>query len=40
MGHPKSQLVDTTVVDARLGITCWSMVFLTMANNIPSTKED
>jgi hypothetical protein len=36
----KSQLADITVVNARFGITCWSMVFLTMANNILSTKED
>ncbi len=36
----KSQLASPIVVDARLGITCRSMFFMTMASNIPFTKED
>ncbi len=35
----KSKLVDTIVIDARLGNTCWSMIFLTMVGNTSSTKE-
>jgi hypothetical protein len=36
----RSELADITIVDARFGRTCWSMVFLTMAINISPTKED
>jgi hypothetical protein len=36
----KSKLVKTNVVDAKVDKTWWSMVFLTMANNIFSTRED
>jgi hypothetical protein len=36
----RSKLVDITIIDARFGKTCWSMGFLTMANNIFPTKED
>jgi hypothetical protein len=36
----KSKLAKTIVVDARFDKTWWSMVLLTMANNISSTIED
>jgi hypothetical protein len=36
----RSKLVDITIVDARFGKTCWSMVFLTMVSNTSPTKED
>ncbi len=36
----RSKLEDNIVVDAKFGITCWSMVFFTMANNMSSTKEN
>jgi len=36
----RSKLINITIVDARLNKTCWSMVFLTMASNTYSTKED
>jgi hypothetical protein len=40
MGHPQTTTNKPIVVDARLGITCSSMVFLTIKSNIPFTKED
>ncbi len=37
----KSKLANTIIIDVRLSKTCcWSMVFLTMADNISSTKEN
>jgi hypothetical protein len=34
----KSKLGDTTIVDARFGRTCWSMVFLIMVGNTSQKK--
>jgi hypothetical protein len=36
----RSKLIDITIVDARFGKTCWSMVFLTMVSNTSPRKED
>jgi hypothetical protein len=35
----RSKLVDISIVDARFGKTCWSMVFLPMASNISPQKK-
>jgi len=34
----KSKLANTTIVDARFGRTCWSMVFLIMVSNTSQKK--
>jgi hypothetical protein len=34
----KSKLENTTIVDARFGRTCWSMVFLIMVGNTSQKK--
>ncbi len=35
----KSKLANNTIIDVKLSKTCWSMVFLTMVDNISSTKK-
>jgi hypothetical protein len=38
--HPWIKLINIIIVDARFNKTCWSIVFLTMANNNSSIREN